>query len=112
VVVAITAGGGNFLPLLYQVERMVMKLQLTLAILVLMALTTGAQVASHVPARDNALPPARMMSPQVTGKTVARVNGVGLSDRDLVREMFIFPYAKQHNGFPIAGAADLQGRLT
>jgi parvulin-like peptidyl-prolyl isomerase len=38
---------------------------------------------------------------QVTGKTVARVNGVALSDRDLAREMFaIFPYAKQHNGFP------------
>jgi parvulin-like peptidyl-prolyl isomerase len=29
------------------------------------------------------------------------VNGVALSDRDLAREMFaIFPYAKQHNGFP------------
>jgi peptidyl-prolyl cis-trans isomerase C len=38
---------------------------------------------------------------QVTGKTVARVNGAALTDRDLVREMFaIFPYAKQHNGFP------------
>lgn len=38
---------------------------------------------------------------QVTGKTVARVNGAALTDRDLVREMFaIFPYAKQHSGFP------------
>ena len=47
------------------------------------------------------MPPARMTSLQVSGNAVARVNGVALSDRDLVREMFaIFPYAKQHNGFP------------
>ena len=38
---------------------------------------------------------------QVSGKAVARVNGVELNDRELVREMFtIFPYAQQHNGFP------------
>jgi hypothetical protein len=79
---------------------MAMKLQLTPAILVLLAVTTNAQVASHTPSAE-ALPPARMTSPQVTGKTVARVNGAALSDRDLVREMFaIFPYAKQHSGFP------------
>jgi len=47
------------------------------------------------------MPPARVTTLQVTGKTVARVNGAALTDRDLVREMFaIFPYAKQHNGFP------------
>jgi parvulin-like peptidyl-prolyl isomerase len=34
-------------------------------------------------------------------KPVARVNGALLIERDLVREMYtIFPYAKQHNGFP------------
>lgn len=34
-------------------------------------------------------------------KPVARVNGTVLVERDLQREMFaIFPYAKQHNGFP------------
>jgi hypothetical protein len=39
---------------------------------------------------------------QPTGRPVARVNGAVLTDRDLVREMYlIFPYAKQHNGgFP------------
>jgi parvulin-like peptidyl-prolyl isomerase len=39
--------------------------------------------------------------PQPTGKPVARVNGTVLTDQDLLREMYtIFPYAKQHNGFP------------
>ncbi|HET7150062.1 MAG TPA: peptidylprolyl isomerase [Candidatus Acidoferrum sp.] len=39
---------------------------------------------------------------QVSGKPVARVNGAVLTDRDLLREMYlIFPYARQHNGtFP------------
>jgi peptidyl-prolyl cis-trans isomerase SurA len=39
---------------------------------------------------------------QVLGKPVARVNGTVLTDRDLLREMYlIFPYARQHNGgFP------------
>jgi parvulin-like peptidyl-prolyl isomerase len=80
---------------------MAMKLQFTPAILVLLAVTTHAQIASHAPTGEGTLPPARMTTLQVTGKTVARVNGVALSDRDLAREMFaIFPYAKQHNGFP------------
>ncbi len=40
---------------------------------------------------------------QVSDKPVARVNGAVLTDRDLLREMFqIFPYARQHNGFPKA----------
>lgn len=34
-------------------------------------------------------------------KPVARVNGTVLTERELVREMYtIFPYARQHNGFP------------
>jgi len=38
---------------------------------------------------------------QATGKPVAKVNGVVLTDKELLREMYtIFPYAKQHNGFP------------
>jgi parvulin-like peptidyl-prolyl isomerase len=41
-------------------------------------------------------------SVQAAGKPVARVNGAVLTDRDLLREMYlIFPYARQHNGtFP------------
>ena len=82
-----------------------MRIQFSPAILVLLAVTMNAQVASHPasasPSAEGALPPARVTTLQVTGKTVAKVNGAVLSDRDLVREMFaIFPYAKQHNGFP------------
>lgn len=40
---------------------------------------------------------------------MARVNGAALTDRDLLREMFtIFPYARQHNGFPQAMEADIR----
>jgi len=78
-----------------------MKLRFTPALLMLLVVATAAQVASHGTSTEGALPPARMTSLEVSGKTVARVNGVPLTDRDLVREMFaIFPYAKQHNGFP------------
>jgi peptidyl-prolyl cis-trans isomerase SurA len=45
----------------------------------------------------------------VTGKTVARVNGVALTDQDLLREMLaIFPYARVHNGFPKGQEADIR----
>jgi len=71
-----------------------------------------AQVASHAPtmqapkATTSAGGPVGKSMPmmpamQVTGKPVAKVNGVVLTDKELLREMYtIFPYAKQHNGFP------------
>src|SRR5215468_2653993 len=45
-----------------------------------------------------------------TGKTVARVNGTVLTDRDLLREMMtIFPYARQHGGkFPASMESDIR----
>jgi peptidyl-prolyl cis-trans isomerase C len=62
----------------------------------------GAQVASHGPSTGQ--PEPRLFeksSITVTDKPVARVNGTLLTDRDLLREMYaIFPYARQHNGFP------------
>ena len=75
-----------------------------------------AQVASHAPSAvqpmvaTNAGPAATpAASPSltpvmaVTNKPVARINGTELTDRDLLREMLIiFPYARQHNGFPKA----------
>lgn len=79
------------------------------AAVVLISSFAVAQVASHAPTgvKSAAPPPASVPSdskatmPSVSGKTVARVNGAALTDRDLVREMFaIFPYARQHNGFP------------
>lgn len=76
-----------------------------------------AQIASHAPTLPAAKPTntaattnpttagaknLNMVSaPQVTGKTVAKVNGTVITDKELLREMYtIFPYAKQHNGFP------------
>ncbi len=73
----------------------------------------SAQVASHAPtqlAKTNA-PSAMQTQPimQPTGKAVAKVNGVVLTDKDLLREMYaIFPYARQHNGFPKAQEAGIR----
>ena len=81
-----------------------------------------AQVASHEPtvsqpvATTNSAPAASAgLSPvwQISDKPVARVNGTVLTDRDLLREMLtIFPYARQHNGFPKMEEAQIrQGAL-
>ncbi len=71
-----------------------------------------AQVASHQQTAmqptmaANATPASSTglnMTPvkPVIDKPVVRINGVELTDRDLLREMMtIFPYARQHNGFP------------
>ena len=69
------------------------------ALILLVVSSVSAQVASHgqtLMAKETSSPP-----PQATGKPVARINGTVLTDQDLLREMYtIFPYAKQHNGFP------------
>jgi peptidyl-prolyl cis-trans isomerase SurA len=81
--------------------------------MLLITLGAAAQVSSHQPTIV-----AKATAPQVApvpigDKPVARVNGAVLTDRDLVREMYaIFPYAKQHNGFPKAQEAAIrQGAL-
>ena len=54
---------------------------------------------------------ARSLSPvqPVTNRPVVRINGTELTDRDLLREMLtIFPYARQHNGFPKAEEAKIR----
>jgi peptidyl-prolyl cis-trans isomerase C len=59
------------------------------------------QVASHQSAQPQAKPSFDVATTQLkpVGKPVARVNGVVLTDVDLVREEYaIFPYAKQHGG--------------
>ncbi len=82
----------------------------------------AAQVASHAPTAvqpvvaANASPaPAAAPSPNLapmvapTNKPVVRINGTELTDRDLLREMLtIFPYARQHNGFPKAEEAKIR----
>ncbi len=73
----------------------------------------NAQVASHAPTGAAKQAPPPNSSFQVSDKPVARVNGAVLTDRDLLREMLqIFPYARQHNGFPTAQEASIrQGAL-
>src|SRR5665811_478310 len=90
-----------------------MKHQLPICLMLSMAITAAsAQVASHAP--TVASPASAQTSPLlVSDKPVARVNGAVLTDRDLLREMYsIFPYARQHNGFPKAQEAAIrQGAL-
>jgi hypothetical protein len=81
-----------------------MKRLSTIIAVVLITVSAGlAQVASHASTglanASATTTTAPMVSPmQVTDKTVARVNGTALTDRDLLREMYaIFPYAQQHN---------------
>jgi len=76
----------------------------TAALAILMTSVASAQVASHAPTvKPGGTAGRTAVSPgvPVVGKAVARVNGVVLTDRDLLTEMYaIFPYARQHNGFP------------
>jgi len=92
-----------------------MKSPVITAILVIAVLgaTAPAQVASHAPTTAAKTSAPLSPSMQVTGKTVATVNGSVLTDKDLLREMFaIFPYARQHNGFPKSQEAGIrQGAL-
>ncbi len=86
-----------------------------LTALLLAGITTSvlAQVASHASASTAKSSAFQMTTVQPTGKTVAKVNGTALTDKDLLREMYaIFPYARQHNGFPKAQEAGIrQGAL-
>jgi parvulin-like peptidyl-prolyl isomerase len=91
-----------------------MKYKLSVCVLLIIAFSATAQVASHAPTGMGSAPSAAQEAPpQINDKPVARVNGAVLTDRDLLREMFaIFPYAKQHNGFPKAQQASIrQGAL-
>ncbi len=88
-----------------------MEYLLSVCLLLVTALSAAAQMASHTPGGMGTAPvAAQVVRPPISDKPVARVNGVVLTDRDLLREMFtIFPYAKQHNGFPKAQAASIRG---
>ena len=82
-----------------------MRFQITAAMLVLMgASVASGQVASHAPTAIKTgmkTTGTTTPSPKVSDKPVARVNGTALTDRDLLREMVsMFPYGRQHNGFP------------
>jgi peptidyl-prolyl cis-trans isomerase SurA len=69
----------------------------------------AGQIAPYVPSPvDNS--GFQSLAVSATGKPVARVNGIVLTDKDLVREMLaMFPYANQHGGkFPKAMEADIR----
>lgn len=89
-------GEGKFPPLFPGFEGS-MRLQFcTVALMVMGISLAGAQVASHAPT-------------VVEPRPVAQVNGTVLTDRDLLREMYtIFPYARQHTGFPKAMEPDIR----
>ena len=85
-----------------------MKCHIIASTLLLAAVTCVAPAQSAAPPSnlfEKSAPPM-----QLTGKTVARVNGFVLTDRDLLREMYaIFPYARQHNGaFPQTMEPDIR----
>jgi parvulin-like peptidyl-prolyl isomerase len=75
-----------------------MKYKFSICALLLLGYTGAmAQVASHAPTGMAKPAASSTPAPVVTGKPVARVNGVVLTDRDLLREEYdIFPYARQH----------------
>jgi hypothetical protein len=78
-------------------------------VLFLITVTSAwAQVPSHTPtSTSSAFTETTTFQP--VGRAVVRVNGVALTDRDLLREMLsIFPYARVHNGFPKSMEADIR----
>jgi len=77
-----------------------MKRAMTICGMVLAAaLPAGAQVAASHSSMTAATRTTANTQTQALGKPVARVNGTVLTDRDLLREMYlIFPYARQHGG--------------
>lgn len=78
-------------------------------LLAAVSISGAAQVASHAPVKSQMASRAPSSAMTVTGKPVARVNGVVLTDQDLLREMLvIFPYARVHNGFPKAQEAGIR----
>ena len=70
-----------------------------------MALGQTSLVPSHTPSVNNQTPG---VSAAAT-KPAVRVNGTVLTEADVVREMYtIFPYARQHGGFPKSMEADIR----
>ena len=77
------------------------------AVLMALAVAPSAQVASHAPTLPTAASASAVLVP--TDKPVAKVNGTVLTQHDLLREMYtIFPYARQHNGFPKGQEAQIR----
>lgn len=101
-------GHGNQRALPVAAGRILSVAWMVLCLGILVVSSGKAQVASHAPSVN---PPTFISTAafQPVGLPVVRVNGAVLTDRDLLREMYsIFPYARQHNGFPQAMEADIR----
>jgi len=86
-----------------------MKCLVVFALLLVAAANASAQLSSYAPTATAKQPTPPASAFQVSDRPVARVNGVVLTDRDLLREMLaIFPYARQHNGFPKTQEASIR----
>src|SRR6267143_1298602 len=69
------------------------------AFILLLVLAAAAVAQSALPSPSHVSGNADGGASPPTGRTVARVNGVALTDVDLMREMLVmFPYARQHGG--------------
>lgn len=84
-----------------------MKTWLAIGIVAAAGVASGQSAAPQTPGVQAAKQSQHLAIAPITPKVptswkpVARVNGAVLVERDLVREMYtIFPYARQHNGFP------------
>jgi peptidyl-prolyl cis-trans isomerase SurA len=103
-VFAALVASGSWLDWIFEVKLQISSTKL-LALVLLAAGTVSAQVAAHAPSAVK----AAMSAPATAPKPVARVNGTVLNENDLLREMYaIFPYARQHNGFPKSMEAEIR----
>lgn len=65
--------------------------------------------SSHAPSAVATPPSGNVVVPRPSGKPVVRINGVVLTDRDLVNEEYaIFPYGRTHNGIPAGAEPDIR----
>lgn len=85
-----------------------MKYPLAAGLFALLPLSAFAAQAPSTPQAVRQVSTVSIYTP--VGRPIVRVNGTVLTDRDLLREMYlIFPYARQHNnGFPKAMEADIR----
>ena len=61
----------------------------------------GSLASSHATTSTKPASTPAVVQPAAEPKAAVRVNGAVLTEGDVVREMYtIFPYARQHNGFP------------
>ncbi len=99
-----------------KLKHKIRNLELQIAVCALVLLTVCqafGQVASHKPVVAPSVAKVAPTTALPVPKPVVKVNGAVLTEADLLREMYtIFPYGRQHNGFPKSMEAEIrQGAL-